>query len=217
MARILSRGPGLPEAIVVGIGYPVDDERPSDASNQQLQELRIHDLTPNWHNKLKPETARFFKMGVTTGGAGRFLKFIHTELIPVIEADYRASSAERILAGHSAGGLFALYALFQQPGLFSGYVTADASLGYRDRALFGMEARYARAHKTLPGRLYMGVGELGEVYPFSDMVSIMIQFAARLESRHYKDFTLTKEIHMNCDHSSVIAPAYQAGLRAVMG
>lgn len=217
MTRIMSRGPGLPEAIVVGIGYPVDDDGPADAAHTQVLKLRIQDLTPVADRKMVQDTARLFKVDIKTGGAGKFLTFIQTELIPVIEANYRANSKDRILAGHSVGGLFALYALFQEPRLFTGYVAADPSLGYVDRAMFNMESRFARRHKTLSAKLYMGVGELGEVYPHSDMVSIMIQFAARLESRHYKGFTLIKQIHSNCDHGSVIAPAYQAGLQAVMG
>ena len=41
-----------------------------------------------------------------------FLQFIADELSPYIEKNYRARETGRVLAGHSFGGLFALYALF---------------------------------------------------------------------------------------------------------
>jgi uncharacterized protein len=217
LTRVTSRGPALSEAIVVGIGYAVDDDGPSDVARTQVLKLRTQDLTPVTDRKMVQDTARLYKEDIKTGGANKFLKFIQTELIPVIEANYRANSTDRILVGHSLGGLFALFALFQEPRLFRGYVAADPSIGYADKAMLAIEGRFARSHKALPAKLYMAVGELGEVYPYSDMVSGMIQFAARLESRHYKGFTLTKQIHANCDHGSVVAPAFQAGLLAVMG
>jgi predicted alpha/beta superfamily hydrolase len=119
--------------------------------------------------------------------------------------------------GHSLGGLFGLCTLFHQPKPFNGYLAADPSIFYRDRAMFNMERRFARARKALPVKLYLGVGEIEKEYPPSDMVSMVLQFAARLESRHYKGFTLTKQVHVDCDHGAVTAPAFQAGLQAVLG
>jgi predicted alpha/beta superfamily hydrolase len=91
----------FPETIVVGIGYPVDE--PLEQAIQQVIDLRIRDLTP-----IKDEA---YERGGSrqSGGAAEFLKFIQTELIPIIEADYRTNPAVRVLAGHSLGGLFALY------------------------------------------------------------------------------------------------------------
>jgi hypothetical protein len=217
LTRTMSRGPSLSEALVVGIGYPIRDAEPLDTAFTQVVALRRNDLTPVVDRKPVKSTAKGSNAHSRTGGAGRFLKFIQSELIPVIEANYRVKSAHRILLGHSLGGLFALYALFQQPRLFSGYVAADPSLQYHDRAMFATEERFARAHRALPAKLYLGVAELSEVYPYSDMVSSTILFAARLESRHYKGFTLTRQIHAGCDHGSVVAPAFQAGLQAVLG
>jgi hypothetical protein len=53
----------------------------------------------------------------TSGNADRFLEFFEKELIPWTEATYRTTSL-RILAGHSAGGNFALHTMRVRPQLF---------------------------------------------------------------------------------------------------
>ena len=215
---MMSRGPLLSDALVVGIDVPTPDGVPLDAAVMQGAPFRMRDLTPVVDRKMEVQAAKALKVDrVRTGGSGKFLQFIQAELIPMIAADYRVNSTERILMGHSLGGLFVLYALFQQPKLFSGYLAADPSLWYRDKVIFKYESRFPKTHKALPVKLYLGVAELSEVYPYSDMVSSTIQFAARLESRHCKGFTLAKQIHAGCDHGSVVAPAFQAGLQAVLG
>lgn len=65
----------------------------------------------------------------TGGGADRFLNFIKSELVPVIDSAYPAKK-ERVLIGHSAGGLFAIYALEHQPDLFDALICIDPSLWY---------------------------------------------------------------------------------------
>ena len=214
MTRIMSLCGTIPETIVVGIGYPVDE--PLDAAFNQFAVLRSRDLTPVINKELEAQNAKEMKVDrVRTGGAGKFLQFLKSELIPNIEADFRASSTERILAGQSFGGLFVLYALFHQTKLFKGYVAGSPSLWYGNSVTFEYERRYAKTNKSLPVQLYLGVGEREE-HPESHMVSNMIQFAACLESRKYKGLSLTKQIFDNCDHCASSARAFQAGLQAVL-
>lgn len=204
----------FPETIVVGIGYPV--EKPSEAPFSQVDALRTRDFTPAYERTLEGE----YEPGqeqehVRTGGAANFVEFIGTELIPVIDAEFRSSPADRVLAGHSYGGMFVLYTLFHQPELFRGYVAGSPTLGYGDKVTFGYESQFAKTHKTLPKKLYLNVGELEESVE-SHMVSNLIQFAARLKSRQYEDFSLTVEIVPGCDHCATYGATYQAGLQAVL-
>ncbi len=214
LTRIMSVCGRFPETIVVGVGYPVDG--PLDAIFKQVRALRSRDLTPVVDRKQEEKVAKELKVDrVRTGGAGRFLQFIKTELIPVIEVGFRASSTDRILAGHSLGGLFVLYTLFHQPKLFKGYVAGSPSLWFGDKVTFKYESQFAKTHKTLTAKLYLGAGELEEGAE-SQMVSNMIQFAARVESRKYKGFSLIKQTVGNCDHCASTAPTFQAGLWAVL-
>lgn len=60
-----------------------------------------------------------------TIGGEKFLGFIETELIPVIEKKYRTNH-KRILCGQSLSGLFTLYALLAKPKLFDAYIGCSA-------------------------------------------------------------------------------------------
>ena len=204
----------FPETIVVGIGYPV--EKPSEAPFNQVDALRTRDFTPVVDRNVEEEEEQRQKQKrVRTGGAAKFLEFIKTELIPVIEAEFRASPTDRILAGHSYGGLFVLYTLFHQPKLFKGYVAGSPTLWYGDKVTFGYESQFAKTHKTLRKKLYINDGDLEEGAE-SQMVSNIIQFAARLKSRRYKEFSLTMLTIVECDHCATYGSTYQAGLWAVL-
>ena len=116
LTRIMALCGRFPETIIVGIGYPIDVH--SHAAFKQVAALRSRDLTPIVDRQREAQDAKELKVPrVRTGGARRFLQFIRTELIPVIEGEFRTNSTDRVLAGHSYGGLFVLYALFHQPKL----------------------------------------------------------------------------------------------------
>jgi|SRR5579859_828256 len=147
----------FPETIVVGIGYPFDE--PFDNAFQQIVALRTRDLTPVVDRNTEEYWEKYLKMDhVQTGGAKQFLQFIKSELIPMIESEFRVSPTDRVLAGHSYGGLFVLYALFHQPRLFNGYVAGSPSLGYGDKVTFEHESQFASTHKSLPVKLYICAG-----------------------------------------------------------
>src|ERR1035437_1380804 len=112
-----------PETIMVGITYSVD--------HAYYDGLRAMDYTPAAEPHVKG-----------SGNGPNFLKFLKTELIPFMEANYRADPAHRVLQGSSYAGLFTLYALFADPGLFSGYMAASPAVPFGDRYVFKQEAEY---------------------------------------------------------------------------
>jgi predicted alpha/beta superfamily hydrolase len=56
-------------------------------------------------------------------GADKFLDFVTSELIPVVEKDYRTQ--KRILYGHSFGGGFTLYSMINKPNYFNYYIASS--------------------------------------------------------------------------------------------
>jgi predicted alpha/beta superfamily hydrolase len=52
------------------------------------------------------------------------IRFLKEELIPFIDNNYR-TNAYRILYGHSVGGLFTMYTLFNHPDLFTAYLAGS--------------------------------------------------------------------------------------------
>lgn len=208
ITRVMVLCGAFPETIVVGIGYPMHE--PLAQVTKEVRRLRIRDLTP------VPDLAEGWE-DEPGGGAPAFLTFIQSELIPLIDREYRADSAARVLAGHSGGGLFALYTLFQQPDLFAGYSVASPSLYWGKRVTFDYEASFAEGRTSLPVKLYLGIGDREDPDPTdSDFYRDFYQLIERLESRRYEGLTLTKHIAENCNHCASTAPTFQAGLQAVL-
>jgi predicted alpha/beta superfamily hydrolase len=207
LTRVMVLCGEFPETIVVGIGYPMHE--PLAEVTNEVRRLRIRDLTP------VPDPAQGWDD--PGGGAPAFLTFIQSEVIPLIEREYRSDPSARVLAGHSGGGLFALYALFHQPDLFAGYSVASPTLDWGNKVTFAYEAAFAEARRSLPVKLYLGIGGREDPDPMdSDFYRDFYQLVERLESRRYEGLSLTQHIVENCNHCASTAPTFQAGLQTVL-
>jgi predicted alpha/beta superfamily hydrolase len=181
-----------PQIIIVGITW--------SGANPNYDSLRAMDLTPQATRQLPG-----------SGAAPQFLTFLRTELIPFIEANYRADPQRRVLMGSSFGGLFTLYTLFSDPGAFAGYVAASPAVSYASRAAFAQEAAYAAAHRELPARLFLSVGEVEQ------LAGPVRQFMDVLRSRNYSGLTLETRVIEGERHSGNKPEAFNRGLRFVLG
>ncbi len=199
IARFLSPSGELPDMIIVGIGYPTDDDA-------ELETLRQTDLLP----------------GV---GADPFLAFIQEELMPYIDRTYLTNPQDRTLVGHSYGGLFTLYALFTATDTFQRYIALSPALFYHpdwngQRLIFDLEEAYAGGHGALPVELFLSVGETeleelswGNVTLW--MVSNLIEFNDVLESREYEGLALEMRIVDEAFHCAALPIGVTYGLMAV--
>lgn len=93
---------------------------------------RTRDLTPT-HTEAGPDGTASPALR-SSGGGPAFLRFIETELIPRIEAQYR-TMPYRVYVGHSLGGITSLFALYTAPHLFDAYVAIDPSLWWDNQTL----------------------------------------------------------------------------------
>ena len=66
-----------------------------------------------------------------TGGGAAFLSFLENELIPELDQKFRTNT-NRILFGHSLGGLLAAHAYMQEESPFNGFIAVDPSFGTWD-------------------------------------------------------------------------------------
>jgi hypothetical protein len=209
--RFMSWGGRTNDAIIVGIGYPAEGS-PLETWRKVVA-LRTHDLTPTQSDASESYTREWLKIPVKTGGGPEFLRFLRQEVIPLIDQEYRADPGKRILAGHSYGGGFALFAMLQEPGLFCTYVASSPSLDYADDYLFDLEAEYARRHGMLPAQVFLSGGELEQDGADQDETLANVhRFAAALESRKYEGFSLTKRVIPDYNHIELASPALPAGL-----
>jgi uncharacterized protein len=199
------------DAIIVGIGY-AQDKNPQEAWRDSAA-WRSSDLIPCRLEKYEQDESKQSKRKVETGGAGKFLQFIKQELIPAVESEFKADPKRRILAGHSDGGLFAAFALFEEPGLFESYIVGSPGLVSCD--VFKQEEQFAKRHKKLHAKVHLWVG--GSEESINDhRESNMVRFGAILESRKYTGLSLVRQIFANENHCEVIAPGFQAGLKMAL-
>jgi predicted alpha/beta superfamily hydrolase len=180
----------VPEMLMVGITY--------SGESPDYNALRAMDLTPVATEQVKG-----------SGDAPKFLKFFKTELIPFIESNYRADPSHRILQGSSYAGLFALYAMFSDPGVFSAYISASPAVSYADRYAFKQEAEFARAHKELPVKLFLAVGDS------EGLTTPVEEFMTQLRSRGYKGLKLQTRAIEGERHASNKPELFNRGLRFV--
>lgn len=198
------------DAVIVGIGYP-EGHDPQESWREAVARRTI-DFTPTRDEGVEKSNSELTKRPSPTGDAGGFHRFIKDELIPLIEKEYQAEPSRRVLAGHSLGGLFGAFALFQDPRLFEAYIIGSPALGYGDKFMFKYEEAFSKKHRRLGARVYLSIGELEESVN-DPMLTDMFRFAAMLEKRQYQGLTLVKRIFADENHCEVIAPGFQAGLK----
>jgi predicted alpha/beta superfamily hydrolase len=167
---------------------------------------RTRDLTPAKSTDKTPGGELRFP---TSGGADNFLKFFETELIPLVEEQYRVQPY-RILAGHSLGGLFAIHAMISKPGLFNSYIAVSPSLQWEhDEALKRAET-YLKNQKEMKVSLFVSLGnEPGAIGTDFD------SFKELLSKTKIKGFEWQAERMADEDHGSVVLRSHYFGLRKV--
>jgi uncharacterized protein len=181
-----ANGDGVPAMIVVGIVNGQD---------------RIHDMTP----MPTGSSVAAFK---TAGGASAFADFVLRDILPFVRARYRTLPTT-ILAGHSAGGLFALHMAATRPGSFNGVVAMDPAIWFND----GAPARlYADAIARSPAgtRVFAGYGGLE---PDIDVATT--EFSRRLEEAKSSTVAFSSRRYPDDSHSLVPLAALPDGLRFV--
>ena len=182
----LARNARMPEMIIVGI------------TNTD----RTRDLTPTHVNNANAPFP-------TSGGADKFLKFIETELIPLVESKYR-TQPYRALAGHSLGGLFAVHTMLTRPELFNAYIAVSPSLQWDSFGEIDRVKEFFKTRKELNRTLFTSLGnEPGDI---GDAFGL---FQDELRRQQLKGFVWEAVRYEDEDHGSVVLRSHYAGLRKV--
>jgi predicted alpha/beta superfamily hydrolase len=141
-------------ALVVGVGYPVDDDFTPFF-------LRNRDLTPP-----TPLSAIHQNPGMPPaklddyGGGPLFYRFLVEELRPAIAGAWPVNADDHTLYGHSLAGLFTLAVLFGHPRSFRSFVASSPSIWWNSRSVLNEEPGFAeevRAGEIAP-RVLISVG-----------------------------------------------------------
>jgi predicted alpha/beta superfamily hydrolase len=116
---------GLPEAIVVGLAY--------GSFSPHINARSIDFMPPGSDGEFGQEA-----------GAPDFARFLKDELIPVVEARWRADPERRILFGQSRSGSFVLYSAFTDPDLFMGRIASNPAFAPTEAFFHGEPATATR-------------------------------------------------------------------------
>jgi len=103
--------------LIVGIGY--------DSPLAYDTKCRTRDLTP----------AASGEEYANGGGAAEFYDFVKDELFPLVDKKYSTAKSDKIYFGHSFGGLFGIYALLRDDGIFDEFFIASPSLWWGESQL----------------------------------------------------------------------------------
>lgn len=109
------------------------------------------------------------------GGGANFLSFITTELIPMVENKYRVHDF-RVIAGGSAGGVFGLYALTQNPELFKAVIAYSPAVWWNYGAPAKNTVAFFKSSSQLDHYIYTSIGnEPAPMRPYYDDMILGMQ------------------------------------------
>jgi predicted alpha/beta superfamily hydrolase len=142
----------------------------------------------------------------TGGGADKFLRFIDSELVTLIDSTYPTNS-ERCIIGHSAGGLFAIYALENQPDLFDSFICIDPSLWYDNELYVNKITNFFKNNKNIKKSLFISLSNEKKMGVFS--------FINALEKNAPEGFNWDFIHYANETHNSLGFKSMCAGFESI--
>ena len=111
--------------------------------------------------------------------------------------------------GSSLGGLFTLYALFEETAVFNRYVLTSPAIGWDNGVIESYEKNYAPAKAHPNVKLFMAVGGLeGNENAFE-------KFADRLKDKKLEGLEIETRVIQGIGHSGGKAEGYTRGLQFV--
>lgn len=144
----------------------------------------------------------------TSGGGEEFLRFVGEELAPYIDEQYR-TQPYRVLFGHSLGGMFAVYALFTDPGQFGGYIAASPYLQWDEQHVVDLAEKTLSAGPDLKKSLYITLGDEPEY------VDAVERFTRLTEKARIKGLKWEYAVLPGDDHMSTPLKSLYQGLEMV--
>jgi predicted alpha/beta superfamily hydrolase len=144
VTRLLNFTGDLPPLLIVAVGYRA-------VTVEENEAIRGRDFTPT------VDLTRSWTESGMVGGASRFLAFLRDELKPWVRERYGVDPDDSVLFGYSLGGLFATYALLNEPATFPRYGIGSPSLYWDNDLMFRQEEEYARTHKDLRAKVFFSV------------------------------------------------------------
>lgn len=157
-----------------------------------------------------------------SGGNTDFIAFVEKELIPYVASKYPVSD-NRILAGHSLGGLTAIDILLHHTTTFNSYIASDPSVWWDDQLIIN-QARVSLLQQRFEGRsLFIGIANTlppgieveqvrAEVTSETNHIRSILQLADILESNKANGLVFSYRYYDNYDHAAIASATWRDAL-----
>jgi hypothetical protein len=200
MFRLTNRSGATGNVILVGVGYYPPGAFPRPVPGRTPR--RNVDYSPPRH------ASSAAGAGDTTAlpwpaRAPDFLRVLKDEIIPLIDRTY-PTSADRGLHGHSLGGLFATYVLFEDPDLFDRYAIVSPSYWWDGGSMFAREAAFRARRTSLPKQIFLGVGALEGPDQVAGMWRMAAALCAGRRAGAYRGLEIAAEVIPDEHHGSAV-------------
>ena len=149
----------------------------------------------------------------------KYLHFLVDNLIPYLNEQYSIDNKRLTLTGHSYGGFWGFYALFNSDTIgkntFANYYIGSPSFQaqYNGQFIEQFESQYYDRKKELNANIYITVGDKeGESF-----INPITRFVDLLSERNYKGLNCKYEIIKGYEHNTVFKPSIKNTLLMFYG
>ena len=177
--------------LIVGIGY--------DSPLAYDTKRRTRDLTP----------AARGEEYANGGGAGEFYDFVKDELFPLVEKKYSTAKSDKIYFGHSFGGLFGIYALLRDDGIFDEFFIASPSLWWGESQLIRDALDEGKLRSNLKAKFIILVAGSREIRKGKTDKAGILKAADLAEILKTKGLSCEFKLYKGASHGEVIPLALQ--------
>ena len=177
--------------LIVGIGY--------DSPLAYDIKRRTRDLTP----------AASGEEYANGGGAAEFYDFVKDELFPLVEKKYSTAKSDKIYFGHSFGGLFGIYALLRDDGIFDEFFIASPSLWWGESQLIRDALDEGKLRSNLKAKFIMLVAGSREMRKGKTDKAGILKAADLAEILKARGLSCEFRLYEGASHGEVIPLALQ--------
>ena len=172
--------------LIAGIGY--------DSPLAYDTKRRTRDLTP----------AASGEEYANGGGAAEFYDFVKDELFPLVEKKYSTAKSDKIYFGHSFGGLFGIYALLRDDGIFDEFFIASPSLWWGESQLIRDALDEGKLRSNLKAKFIMLVAGSREMRKGKTDKAGILKVADLAEILKTKGLSCEFKLYEGASHGEVI-------------
>ena len=143
------------------------------------------------------------------GGAAEFYDFVKDELFPLVDKKYSTAKSDKIYFGHSFGGLFGIYALLRDDGIFDEFFIASPSLWWGESQLIRDALDEGKFRSNLKAKFIMLVAGSREMRKGKTDKAGILKAADLAEILKTKGLSCEFRLYEGASHGEVIPLALQ--------